>query len=257
MSWDEEIAELARRRDFARAMGGPEGVARQKQRGKLTVRERIDALADPGSFREFMALAGSATYEGGELTGFIPKPQVEGTMTLDGRKVIVKGSDFTVRGGAGGSASGQLGQELPSSERALEWRLPLVRLLDAAGGSVRGFEELGRTYLPDGNVYAAPDVRLLSTVPVVSAVLGSVAGLPAIFAPLSHFSVMVRGISHLFPRRPPCREGGPRLRDHQGRARWRPDPRGHERLHRQSRGIRAGRVPPASDIPELSAVQRR
>ncbi len=203
MSWEQEVAKIDRRRNFAQQMGGPEGVARQKSRGKLTVRERIDALADTGSFREFMALTGSATYQGDKLVGFVPKAQVEGTMTLAGRKIVVKGSDFTVRGGAGGSASGQLGQELSSSARALEWRLPLVRLLDAAGGSVRGFEELGRTYLPDGNVYAAPEVQLLSLVPVVSAVLGSVAGLPAIFAPLSHFSVMVKGISHLFPGGPP------------------------------------------------------
>jgi len=203
MSWEPEIAELERRKHLARQMGGPEGVVRQKQRGKLTARERIDALADPGSFRESMGLVGSSTYEGNELSRFVPKPQVEGTMTLDGRKAVVKASDFTVRGGAGGSSTGQLGQELPSSLRALEWRLPLVRLLDAAGGSVRGFEELGRTYLPDGNIYTAPEVKLLSLAPVVSAVLGSVAGLPAIFGPLSHFSVMVKGISHLFPGGPP------------------------------------------------------
>ncbi len=57
--------------------------------------------------------------------------------------------------------------------------------------------------MPDGNIYTAPEVRLLSLVPVVSAVLGSVAGLPAIFAPLSHFSVMVKGIGQIFPGGPP------------------------------------------------------
>lgn len=203
MSWDHEVAELDVRKKLAGRMGGEEGVAKQRERGKLPVRERVDALADAGSFREFMGLVGSATYDNGNLVGFIPKPQVEGTIKIDGRKVVVKGSDFTVRGGAGGSSHGQLGQELSASARAMEWRLPLVRLLDAAGGSVRGFEELGRTYLPDGNVYADTEVRLLSAVPVVSAVLGSVAGLPAIQAPLSHFSVMVKGISHLFPGGPP------------------------------------------------------
>jgi acetyl-CoA carboxylase carboxyltransferase component len=203
MSWAPEVAELNRRRQLAAQMGGEQGIARQRQRGKLTARERIEALADPNSFREFMGLVGSATYDGNTLIDFVPKPQVDGTIAIDGRKVIVKSSDFTVRGGAGGSATGQLGQELSASARATEWQLPLVRLLDAAGGSVRGFEELGRTYLPDGNSFSAPEVRLLSVVPVVSAVLGSVAGLPAIFGPLSHFSVMVKGISHLFPGGPP------------------------------------------------------
>jgi acetyl-CoA carboxylase carboxyltransferase component len=203
MSWHDEVEELKRRRALAREMGGPQGIARQRQRGKLTARERIDGLADPGSFREFMGLAGTGTYRDGKLVGFVPRPQVEGTVLLDGRKVVVKASDFTVRGGSGGSGGGGLGQELSATARAVEWRLPLVRLLDAAGGSVRGFEELGRTYLPDGNSFTAPDVRLLSMVPVVSAVLGSVAGLPAVLGPMSHFSVMVEGISQLFPGGPP------------------------------------------------------
>jgi acetyl-CoA carboxylase carboxyltransferase component len=203
MSWHDEVEELKRRRMLARQMGGPQGVARQRQRGKLTARERIDALADPGSFHEFMGLAGTGTYEGDRLVGFVPKPQVEGTIRLDGRKAVVKASDFTVRGGSGGAGGGGLGQELSATARAVEWRLPLVRLLDAAGGSVRGFEALGRTYLPDGNSFTAPEVRLLSLVPVVSAVLGSVAGLPAVLGPMSHFSVMVKGISQLFPGGPP------------------------------------------------------
>jgi acetyl-CoA carboxylase carboxyltransferase component len=203
MSWKEEVVELKRREQLARQMGGPQGVAKQRERGKLTARERIDALADRGSFREFMGLVGTATYEGEKLVSFIPKPQVEGTIRVNGRKAVVIASDFTVRGGSGRGVTGALGQELPASARATEWRLPLIRLLDAAGGSVRGFEELGRTYLPDGNIYTAPDVKLLSFVPVASAVLGSVAGLPAILAPLSHFSVMVKGISHLFPGGPP------------------------------------------------------
>src|SRR5262245_25984284 len=203
MSWKQEVDELTRRKKLAKEMGGEEGIARQRARGKLTARERIDAFGDKGSFREFMGLVGSARYEGDKLVSFTPKPEVNGTMKVDGRKVVLRVSDFTVRGGAGGSATGSLGQELSASARATEWRLPLVRLLDAAGGSVRGFEELGRTYLPDGNIYTAPEVRLLSLVPVASAVLGSVAGLPAIYAPLSHFSVMVKGISHLFPGGPP------------------------------------------------------
>jgi methylmalonyl-CoA decarboxylase subunit alpha len=202
VSWQDEVDELARREQLAQAMGGPEGIARQRARGKLTVRERIAALADPDTFREFMGLTGDARYTGDELTGFTPKPSVEGTCLLDGRKVIVTAGDFTVRGGSAGTRGG-LGQEPASNVRAREWRIPYVRLLDAAGGSVRSFEEIGRTYLPDGNIWAAIDVELLSCVPVVSAVMGSVAGLPAINACLAHFNLMVKDKSQLFPGGPP------------------------------------------------------
>ena len=81
--------------------------------------------------------------------------------------------------------------------------MPYIRLLDSAGGSVRGFEALGRTYVPDGNAYTHLDVELLRAVPVVSAALGSVAGLPAVDVCIAHFSVMVEGISQVFPGGPP------------------------------------------------------
>ncbi|HLZ70550.1 MAG TPA: carboxyl transferase domain-containing protein [Dehalococcoidia bacterium] len=204
MTWQAEVDELWRRRELAQQMGGPEGIARQHASGKLTVRERIAALADPGSFREFLGLLGSAEYDGAELVSFTPKGAVDGFCTLDGRKVVVSAGDFTVRGGSGGRREGGgLGMEPPANRRALEWRLPYLRLLDAAGGSVRAFEELGRTYLPDGNVMSAIDVELLRAVPVVSVVMGSVAGLPGVNACLAHFNIMVKGTSQLFPGGPP------------------------------------------------------
>lgn len=202
MSWDKEVEEIEQRRKLALAMGGEEGIKRQHDRGKLTVRERIDGLVDSGSFREFMGLTGSAQYEGDELAQFTPSAMVEGFCQLDGRKVVLTGGDFTIRGGSAGGGSA-LGMELPSNRRAQEWRIPYVRLLDASGGSVRSFEEMGRTYLPDGNVWSAVDVELLSEIPVVSAVMGSVAGLPAINACFAHFNLMVKDSSQLFPGGPP------------------------------------------------------
>ena len=204
MPWSSELEELERRVAFAEAMGGPEGVARQRSLGKLTVRERIDALLDPGSFREFGGLRGEATYDdAGELAHVRPRAQVDGMGRIGGRKVVVMGGDFTVRGGSGTASHGGLGEELSATQRALEWRLPYVRLLDSAGGSVRGFEDLGRTYLPDGNIWTAIDIRLLNVVPVVSAVLGSVAGLPAVHVVLAHFNVMTRNNAQVFPGGPP------------------------------------------------------
>jgi methylmalonyl-CoA decarboxylase subunit alpha len=201
---EEGLAELRRRRELAAQMGGAEQVKRQHEHGKLTARERIAALADEGSFREFAMLAGAGVYDGDELASFTPKGEVTGFLDVNGRRAVVAAGDFTVRGGAATRGSGGgLGQELSAARRALEWRVPFIRLLDASGGSVSSFADIGRTYLPDGNVYSAVDVQLLQTVPVVSAVLGSVAGLPAVNACLAHFNVMVRGTGQLFPGGPP------------------------------------------------------
>ena len=205
MTWEREIAEIAKRKELAQARGGPEGVARQRRRGKLLVNERVDGLLDPGTLQEFMSLVGRPDYdESGELVAFTPKGAIEGFGKVNGRKLIVSAGDFTVRGGSGGGdGSDGLGSEKRSNQRALEWRVPYVRLLDAAGGSVRGFETLGRTYLPDGNMWSIIDTDLLREVPVVSAVMGSVAGLPAVNACMAHFTIMVKGISQLFPGGPP------------------------------------------------------
>lgn len=204
MSWQPEVDELARRHELAEQMGGPEGVERQRKRGKLTVRERIAMFADPGSFRQFGTLRGHGEYdEQGRLVSFTPHGQVDGTCLVDGRKVFVMAGDFTVRGGSADGNHGQLGQELSVTERALQWRLPYVRLIDAAGGSVRSFETLGRTYLPDANSFVHTDVKLLNTVPVASVVLGAAAGIGALHTSLAHWNVMVEGISQVFPGGPP------------------------------------------------------
>src|ERR1700759_2290170 len=92
---------------------------------------------------------------------------------------------------------------MPVPQRALVWRLPLIRLLDSAGGSVRGFENLGRTYLPDGNSFTHWDVSLLNVAPVVSAVMGAAAGIAALQTTLAHWNVMVRDTSQVFPGGPP------------------------------------------------------
>jgi acetyl-CoA carboxylase carboxyltransferase component len=98
--------------------------------------------------------------------------------------------------------SAAIGTELGASRWALEWRCPYLRLLDASG-SVNAVAALGRTYLPDGKSWSWIDVELLQAGPVVSIVLGAVAGLPAIEACLSHFSVMLAETGQVFAGGPP------------------------------------------------------
>ena len=86
-------------------MGGPDKVGRQHEAGRLTVRERLAALLDEGSFHEIGTLAGMTVYDsGGELADFTPANFVTGTGRIEGRKVVVGGDDFTIRGGAADAA---------------------------------------------------------------------------------------------------------------------------------------------------------
>ena len=249
MTWEPEVAELQHRLGLARGMGGPEGIARQRKRGKLTVRERIDLFADPGTFRQFGALRGNGVYdEHGDLASFTPRGQVDGTCLIGGRKVVLMAGDFTVQGGAY-EHSGGLGEEMGASERSLEWRLPHVRLIDASGGSVRSVETLGRTYLPDANSFVHTDVALLDAVPVASVVLG---------APHLARTLERDGREHLagVPRWPACGQGRPRHRHHEGGPRGPADPRPQERCGGQ-RCRNRGRSPrPVPPVPVVPSVER-
>jgi acetyl-CoA carboxylase carboxyltransferase component len=200
--WEPEVAELRRREALAQQMGGAEKVKRQHDGGKLTVRERIAALLDDGSFHEVGALAGKATYDGTELADFMPANFVLGRGRIDGRPVVVGGDDFTVRGGAADASIFQ--KQVMAEQMANELRLPLVRLVDGTGGggSVKSLETLGRTYVPHNPGWEWV-VANLSTVPVVALALGSVAGLGAARVVSSHLAVMVEGTSQVFVAGPP------------------------------------------------------
>jgi acetyl-CoA carboxylase carboxyltransferase component len=203
VSWDSDIEELRRREALAKAMGGPDKVKRQHDAGRLTVRERIDALLDPGSFHEIGALAGRAQYgENGEIETFQPANFVFGRGRIDGRPAAVGGDDFTVRGGAADASIRQ--KQVQSEQMANELRIPLVRLVDGTGGggSVKTIETEGHTYVPANPAWDWV-VANMATVPVVALGLGSVAGLGAARLVTSHYSVMVEGISHMFIAGPP------------------------------------------------------
>ncbi|HZD26742.1 MAG TPA: carboxyl transferase domain-containing protein [Alphaproteobacteria bacterium] len=203
MSWQPEIDELRRREELAKRMGGPEKVARHKNAGKLTVRERVEGLVDPGSFHEVGAITGKASYdEDGRMTDFVPANLVTGRAKLDSRPVVVAGDDFTVRGGA--NDAGIREKLIQVEKMANGLRLPLIRLVDGTGGggSVKNIEVDGRTYIPAVRGWEVV-VDNLSTVPVVALALGSVAGLGAARVAASHYSVMVKETSQMFVAGPP------------------------------------------------------
>ena len=101
MSWREKTEQIHARREAAKAQGGAESVAKHHAKGRLTVRERIDALIDPGTFDEIGRGAGDADLdENGNLIDFSPANFVLGFAKVDGRRVVVGGEDFTLAGGS-------------------------------------------------------------------------------------------------------------------------------------------------------------
>ncbi|HEX2829241.1 MAG TPA: carboxyl transferase domain-containing protein [Burkholderiales bacterium] len=203
MSWEREVKELHERQARARELGGPERVARHKAAGKLTARERIDALLDPGSFREIGSIAGSAKYdEAGDMTSFTPAHLVMGRGTIEGKPVVVTSDDFTVRGGA--AHGGLRDKHVRAEMMARDLRLPIVRLVDGTGGggSVNSIEDEGYAKCPALYGFHVV-VENLSLVPCVSLALGSTAGWGAAKAAVAHYSVMVKKTSQIFVAGPP------------------------------------------------------
>jgi acetyl-CoA carboxylase carboxyltransferase component len=114
--------------------------------------------------------------------------------------VAIGAADSAAHGEVPGT---DIGYKMGYAQRlALQWRLPYIRLLDDCAGSALEIERTGRTY-PANTDTADEAVRLLGIVPVVSAVMGSVAGLAAADACLGHFSLMVKGTSQVFLDGPP------------------------------------------------------
>ncbi len=198
MSWKDEVDEIEARRVAARSMGGPEAIARQHERGRLTVRERLDALVDAGSVEEQAPIAGETERdENGEVIAFHPANYLLALARIDGRPVVVGGEDFTQRGGSPSPAG--LRRSVYAETLAIELRRPLVRFLEGGGGSVAGTRgpKSAATPKPMGDpVYSTSRflsiAQVMQLVPVASAAVGAVAGFPAARLAASHFSVMTK-----------------------------------------------------------------
>ena len=200
MSWDKEIAEIHQRRTMAKQHGGPEAVARHHAKGRMTLRERIDGLIDPGSFKETgMGAGGSEKDEHDNLTGFTPSNFILGFAQINQRPCIVGGEDFTIGGGSPTVAG--LRKSVYTEELACRYKVPLIRLHEGGGGSVLGASGKKGGGPVGESVAAAPRFKsvaeAMAMVPVASAALGPVAGLPAARLVASHFVTMSRDTAQI------------------------------------------------------------
>jgi propionyl-CoA carboxylase beta chain len=173
--------------------GGDARVAMQHARGKLTARERLTLLLDPGSFRETdMIKAGRGTDFGMEKKRHAGDGVVTGQGTILGRTVFVASQDFTVLGGS--LSETQADKICKVMDRAMLVGAPMICLNDSGGARIQeGIASLaGYAEIFQRNVLAS------GVIPQISVIMGPCAG-GAVYSPaLTDFTFMVRDTSYMF-----------------------------------------------------------
>ena len=185
----EKLDLLRAMREEAKLGGGLDRIEKQHKSGKLTARERLDLLLDPGSFIELgMFVTPRATSFGKEKKKFYGDGVVTGSGLIDGREVFVFAQDFTVMGGS-------LGEEHAKKiclvmDKAIQTGCPIIGLIDSGGARIQ--EGLGYY----GSIFYR-NTLAAGVVPQISVILGPCAG-GAVYSPaLSDFVFMVEGISRM------------------------------------------------------------
>jgi acetyl-CoA carboxylase carboxyltransferase component len=181
--------DLHARRDKAKLGGGEEKIAVQHERGKLTARERLDLLCDPGSFVEIGIHAGphfaQRAMDGKEAPA---DGVITGWGDIGGRTCAIAAYDFTVMAGSMGM-TGEL-KVGRLREMALQKRMPLIWLLDSAGARIQ--EATGSLFAGSGHLFRE-EVEMSGVVPMVAGMLGPCAAGTAYIPGLADFVPMVVG----------------------------------------------------------------
>jgi acetyl-CoA carboxylase carboxyltransferase component len=190
---EERMEELAKLRDEAMQPGSAAAVERQHQRGKLTARERIEKLLDPGSFVELDMLARHRAHGFGvENNRPLTDGVVTGWGTVDGRKVFLFSQDFTVFGGALGEVYAEKVHKVMDLAESVG--APMIGINDGGGARIQegvvGLHGYGGIFFRN--------VKASGVVPQISVILGPCAG-GAVYSPaMTDFIFMVKGTSNMF-----------------------------------------------------------
>ena len=187
------VAELARRRERARLGGGQARIDHQHKRGKLTARERLEVLLDPGSFEELdMFVEHRATDFGMENNRIPGDGVVTGHGTIDGRRTFVYSQDFTVFGGSLSEAHAE--KICKVMQQAMKVGAPVIGLADSGGARIQeGVASLGGY----ADVFQQ-NVLASGVIPQISMIMGPCAG-GAVYSPaITDFIFMVRDTSYMF-----------------------------------------------------------
>ena len=191
-------AQLRERQHQARHVRPQRDRDRLDRQGKMFVRDRIEALLDPGTpFLEFSTLAANQAY-GGDVPG---AGIVSGIGIVSGREVIIHADDASVKGGAWYPLS--VKKIVRTLDIAIENRLPVVHLCDSAGGFLPLQAELfGDRYLA-GRIFRNQAILSKMGIPQVAIVLGHCTAGGAYVPALSEYNVIVRGTGAIFLGGPP------------------------------------------------------
>ncbi len=189
----DKLKELHDRREEILAGGGPERVAKQREKGKLTARERLALLFDPGSFAEIQTFVAHRCRDFGLDQEKAPgEGVVTGYGLVDGRLVYAFAQDFTVMGGALGEM--HAAKICRAMDLAREAGVPFVGLNDSGGARIQEGVDALHGY---GSIFYR-NTLCSGVIPQISAIMGPCAG-GAVYSPgLTDFIFMVGGTSQMF-----------------------------------------------------------
>jgi len=179
-------------KEKAASGGGAAKIESQHKRGKMTARERLDALLDSGSFVEINPLVTSQSTEFGMAERRVGGDGlVSGFGKIDGRTVCVYAQDFTVLGGSIGAAHGR--KMCETVDAARKRGVPIIGLFDSAGARIHEGWRGGR----DGGSLFLPNTLASGVTPQIALILGPCAGISVYSPALMDFVIMVDGISYM------------------------------------------------------------
>jgi len=183
----ELVSELRQRKEEVRLGGGEERLAKHRAQGKLTTRERIASLVDPGTFEEFGLFARHRQSEFGMAGKEVPADGVvTGAAAIDQRRVHIASQDFTVLGGSAGEVHSLKVADV--MEHALQTGSPFIFINDSGGARVQeGIDSLSGY----GRVFYA-NTALSGAVPQISIISGPCAGGAAYSPALTDFIIQTR-----------------------------------------------------------------
>ena len=190
---ESRIARVEELRDQSQRAGTPRAVERQRERGKLLARERVELLLDPGSFVELDAFV---QHRSPNFNMMENRPLGDGVVTghgtIEGRRVFVFSQDFTVFGGSLGEAFAE--KIVKVMDMALRYRCPLIGINDSGGARIQE----GVVSLAGYADIFFRNVQASGVVPQISLVMGPCAG-GAVYSPvMTDFVMMVEETSHMF-----------------------------------------------------------